>query len=112
MNRDGEGQADWTVRRTLDSPPHVALSLPGAESVVLAEHVLKLVVRQRVEGENLFHTGDESRVQVSDAPGLFQVRLEVVFFRILLAWVCDNCSQWPSATARSASKRKVHRTCP
>lgn len=53
-----------------------------AGPLIEAHHGLQRVRRQRVKMKQMFHTRDEARIQLAEAPGLFQVRLEVVFLSI------------------------------
>ena len=43
---------------------------------------IKRIMRQRVQPENLLHPSDEAAVDLTNAPRLLQVRLQLVFLRI------------------------------
>lgn len=83
-----------------------------AGPLIEAHHRVLGIIRQSIKPEEFFHASQETTIQLPDAPGAFEMRLQFVFFRILRTEVCDRCSQYPSSTALSASSRKFHSAYP
>jgi signal recognition particle receptor subunit beta len=51
------------------------------------------VKRQTIEPQYLLHLRDKSGVDLTDTPGLFQMRLEFVFLSISLTALCETAWQ-------------------
>ena len=62
-----------------------------------------------IQIQNILHTGDKCGIVFGrDNPALFQVRLELVFFRTWPTAAWEMLSIISNSTARSARRRKVH----
>src|SRR5215210_2591426 len=67
------------------------------------------VERQSIKPKDLLHSCEELTCHLTDAPLLFQMRLEFVFFRMAATFVCETCSTILSSTALSANRRNDQR---
>src|SRR5881397_2420698 len=89
---------------------HLAQELHG--QFIEADNRALSVKGQVVEVQDVFHPRHILTRYRPDAPRLFPVRLEPVFFSTSLTVLCEMLSQKPSSIALSASRRNVHRACP
>jgi hypothetical protein len=77
---------------------------------IKANHRILRVVGQGIQGQNVLHACKKERIEGANAPGLRQMRFQLVFFRMVPTVVCERASQKPASTTFSASKRKVQRS--
>src|SRR5207253_10657188 len=70
-------------------------------ALVEADHRIVRIKRQPVEIKNLLQASDQGGIQLRDAPGLFQVRLEFVFL--------ESCAPWCAISSRNRRVRSLDR---
>lgn len=66
-------------------------------------------IGQGIERQNALQVCQKGGIQVPEAPGLGQMRLEGVFLSTLPTMVCQMVSQKPNSTAFSARRRRDQR---
>jgi hypothetical protein len=60
---------------------------------IKANDRVEWIIGLSIQPEEALHLGQELRVNLPDAPGLLEMRLQLVFFRILPTWVYEMRSQ-------------------
>src|SRR5262249_17318897 len=83
-----------------------------ARAFIKADDRVLRIMRQPVEPSEALHLGDELGVDLAHPPGLVEMRLQFVLFRILPTWTCEMRSLDPNSTTFSASNRRLQRACP
>ena len=79
-------------------------------SFVKTDHWIGRVIGQGINGEQVLHARQEGRIERAKAPGLLQMRFQVVFFNRFPTKVCEIVAQKPASTTFSASRRRVQRS--
>jgi len=79
---------------------------------VIADYRIVRVIRPRIEGQNALHLGQQGRREGAKAPGLLDMGLQLVVWRIVPTIVGAIVSQQPASTTFSARRRKLQRSWP
>lgn len=78
-------------------------------SFVKADNWKVRVIGLGIHIENVFEPSKKGCSNRTDTPGLFQMRLEFVFFSTSATKECETWSQMPLSTTLSANKRRLQR---
>jgi hypothetical protein len=64
-----------------------------ARAFIEADDRVERILRQGVEPQEALHPGHELGIDLAQTPGLVEVRLQFIFFKILPTWTCEIWSQ-------------------
>jgi hypothetical protein len=78
-------------------------------SFIEAHQRIGRVVGLGIQPQNMFKLRQKGRINLAQAPGLLQVRLELVFLSTSRTKVYETSSQMPLSTALSARSHKLQR---
>jgi len=78
-------------------------------SLIEADHWRARIVGLGIQPQDMFKLCQKRGINLAQAPGLFQIGLEFVFFKTSRTKVYETSSQMPLSTAFSASRRRLQR---